>query len=81
MGHNTLREVTTVGVGPYGPDTVGRMVGAWGLGDHGYDLGGEPEVVVVEYLDRSGMDAADRPLGFGVAMASAVEVQYTGQEQ
>lgn len=81
MSHNTLREVTTVAGDQYGPETIGRMAGAWGLGDHGYDMDGGSVVTVVAYPAEVSMDAADRPLGFGVAMAGAVEVVYTGQEQ
>lgn len=81
MSHNALREVTTVSSGPYGPDTIGRAANAWGLGDHGYDMSGEPEVIVVEYPDQASMATADRPLSFGVAMAGAVEVVYAEQGQ
>lgn len=81
MSHNTLREVTTVAGGPYRPETVDRTVGAWGLADYGYEMDGEPEVTVVAYPAEVSMAAADRPLGFGVALAGAVQVVPTERGQ
>jgi hypothetical protein len=79
MSRNLGREVTTVAVGPYSPVTIGRGEGAWGLGDTGYDFGDHADATVVEYPDQASIAAAERPLGFEVAlgagtMARSVEV-------
>lgn len=61
------------------PAYPGRTADQWDLGSAGYDPGSVVEVVA--YPDQAQMEAADRPLGFGVAIASAVEVVYTEQGQ
>lgn len=72
-------DTTRVATGPWGGVEVARSAANWDLGSTGY--ADDPEITVVAYPDPESMDAADRPLSFGVAMAGAVEVTYTGEGQ
>jgi hypothetical protein len=72
-------DTTRVATGPWYLVEVARSAENWDLGSAGFAA--DPEVVTVEYPDQASMAAADRPLGFGVAMAHAVEIVHVERGQ
>jgi hypothetical protein len=84
MPHYLEADRTTVATGPWYPVHVERSADNWDIGSAGYAK--DPETTVVQYPDQTGMEAADRSLGFNVALGAAqlahsVEVVFTERGQ